>query len=718
MRLDWKRRAVIFFAVSLLVLSVIIILFAIRELEREKLLMEREIEGERQRFVEAIVGRANSLIREAENRVLQAAIKARGEAGSARSAAGLKEILQEIPLVSEVFFVNAEDQAVFLKAQPLFLLPGEKPKSKDVSRAFGNNACWKRAEAAEFRLNDYSLAGSLYQELADKTADPVLDAFLLNRLGRCRAKSGKPEKALEAYRRQLCMGLPDIASDGIPLEITALYQIGNISFQGGKTTEAARAFFDLYQGLLEPKWSLSRSQFDSMRKTVEDRIGTAAAGTDGPLSAEWSRRLQGLKIIEAERLAETEIRVKIRERIIPRMRLEAQKLDKETGNFLRFTEQDDAGLILASFAALDAKTELGILFDPQVLGNGLVSSDIEKRSPAAGLSAVVFDASGKAVSGKGFAPSDRPGKDGDSQLVFKAAFTNSFPPWAIKIYRGGAGAPEKQFRTRRNIYILSLVAVTAALFFGGFLAIRSTARELKLARLKSDFVATVSHEFRTPLTSIRYMAELLERGRVRDDQRKQEYYQTITGESERLGRLVENLLDFSKIETGMKEYRMEATDVSALLTEAAARFRRQAGIKDFDLKTDIAQNLPDVQADRESLERALLNLLDNAVKYSGDNPQILIKAQAQGSAVIIQVEDHGIGIAKFEQKRVFEKFYRSEKALKSDVKGSGIGLTLVDHIVRALGGKTVLESELGKGTRVTIELPAGSPLTKKGDEDG
>ncbi|MDD8014483.1 MAG: ATP-binding protein [Acidobacteriota bacterium] len=718
MRLDWQGRAVILFASSLLALSVVLVFFAIREADREKLLGEREIEGERQRLAETIAGRANSLIGEAENRVLQAAKKARSDADSAQPAAGLKELMPDIPLVSEVFFINAEDRAVFLKAQPVFLLPGEKPKSKDVSRAFENNDLWKRAEAAEFRLNDYSLAGSLYQELASKTADPALRAFVLNRLGRCYAKSGKTEKALDAYRRQLRIGLPGVASEGIPLEITALYQIGNSCLQTGKRTEAAGAFLDLYQGLLEPKWSLSRSQFESLRKTAEERFNTSVAGMAPSIRAEWSGRLQGLKKIEAERLAETEIRVKVLERIIPRMRLEAQKLDRESGNFQRLAEQDDTGLVLASFTALGANAVLGLLLDPEALGNGLLSSGMDNRGPAASLSAVVVDDSGRAVSGTDFTPSGGPGKDGGSQLIFTAAFTNSFPPWAIKIYRSGAGAAERQFRTRRNIYILSLVAVIAALFFGGFLAIRSTARELELARLKSDFVATVSHEFRTPLTSIRYMAELLERGRVRDDQRKQEYYQTITGESERLSRLVENLLDFSKIETGMKEYRMEATDISALLVEAAGRFRRQAGIKDFDLKTDIAQNLPAVQADRESLERALLNLLDNAVKYSGDNPEILFKARAQENAVIIQVEDHGIGIAKFEQKRVFEKFYRSEKALEGDVKGSGIGLPLVDHIVRAHGGKIVLESEPGKGTRVTIELPAGPPSAKKEDKDG
>jgi signal transduction histidine kinase len=241
---------------------------------------------------------------------------------------------------------------------------------------------------------------------------------------------------------------------------------------------------------------------------------------------------------------------------------------------------------------------------------------------------------------------------------------------------------------------------------------------LKLAKLKSDFTATVSHEFRTPLTSIRYMAELLQRGRVRDEARKQEYYETITGESERLSRLVENLLDFSKIEAGMKEYRFEETDISALSADATSRFRQQAALKDFTLETEIEDELPVIPADKDSLARAVFNLLDNAVKYSGGNPQVVLRAWSEENTVNIQVEDHGIGISKSEQKKIFEKFYRSESALESDVKGSGIGLPLVEHVVRAHGGKVILESEPDKGTRVTIRLPVRRPEEKKEGKNG
>lgn len=706
MKLDWQRRAVIFFAISLLILSVVLVFFAVREADREKLLKEREIEGARRRLVETIDGRVRSLVSETEKRVLAAAKR------------GLKEPLAEIPLVSEVFLIDDEDQLVFLGVKPLFLLPGEKPRTKEVARSLENDDRWKRAEAAEFRLSDYSQAAALYREFAAKTADPALDALLRNRLARCYAKLGQPEKAIAEYRRQLKIGLPELASEGIPLEINALYQLGNIHLQRGQRAEAAGAFLELYQGLLDARWPLTRAQFESFRRLTEDLFRTTAGELDASLRADWDGRFAGLKSIEGERLAKAGILEKVSGRLIPRMRLEARAMDADSGKFLRMAESTDSGLILASFSPLDTKTTLGLLFSPQVLAGGLFPPSPNRSELEEGGSVAIVDESGKVVVAQGLVPPEASEKSGNSQRVFTGAFSDSFPPWTIEIRRSGAGAAERQFRLRRAIFVLSLAAVIAALFFGGFLAIRSTAKELRLAKLKSDFTATVSHEFRTPLMSIRYMAELLQRGRVRDDARKQQYYETITGESERLSRLVENLLDFSKIEAGVKEYRMEETDIAALAADVAGRFRQQAAFKDFSLETEIADGLPLIRADKDALGRAVLNLLDNAVKYSGGNPLVTLRVWSAENAVNFQVEDHGIGIGKSEQKKIFEKFYRSESALQSSVKGSGIGLPLVEHVVRAHGGIVLLESEPGKGTRVTIKLPFGPPELRKGDEHG
>jgi signal transduction histidine kinase len=719
-RLDWQRKAVVLFAASLLILSVVLVFFALREAEREKLLKEQEIEGERQRLAETVAGRAESLIREAEERVLQTLKNGlgAGDPDPARLGAALKDIIGKGTLVSEIFFVDSAGQAVFFNSKPLFLLPGEKQRAREISSELENDGRWKEAEDAEFRLNDYSRAVTLYQGLAVKTNDRALGSLLRNRLSRCYAKLGRYERAIAGYREQLRIGPPELTSDGIPLGIVAFDQIGNLLIKSGQKAEAAAVFLELYRGLLDSRWPLTRSQFEFFKTQAENQIRGIAQEMNARPEPEWIDAFQKLKKTEDERLSRTRILERVQERIIPLMRLEARESDTGFEKFRHAAEPTDSGLLLASFLPLKKSTILGMLFDPQALARGLFSPASGKTGLREGWSVKVVDETGTAVAGPSFLSLEESKKSGESQLAFSAGFADSFPPWTINIYQSAVDASEKQFWFKRNIYILSLAVVIVALFFGGFLAIRSTAKELKLARLKSDFVATVSHEFRTPLTSIRYMAELLQRGRVREEERKQEYYKTITSESERLSRLVENLLDFSKIETGMKEYRMEETDVAALAAEEVDRFRHQAMLKDFSLETEIAPEMPIILADRESLSRAIGNLLDNAVKYSGENPQIVLRAWFEGGNVCLQVEDNGIGIDKSEQKRIFEKFYRSEKAQESNVKGSGIGLPLVDHIVRAHGGKVLLESELGKGTRVTIKLPVERPDEKEGDKDG
>jgi len=223
--------------------------------------------------------------------------------------------------------------------------------------------------------------------------------------------------------------------------------------------------------------------------------------------------------------------------------------------------------------------------------------------------------------------------------------------------------------------------------------------------LKSEFVSTVSHELRTPLTSIRYLTELLQRGRVQGEDKKHQYYETITRESGRLSRLIENILDFSTIEAGMKEYKFEETDIAELAKDVASGFEEQVDRKEFTITSEISAQMPKVSADREATSRVLFNLLDNALKYSGKVRNVFLRAWAEEESVFLEVEDEGIGISKEEQKKIFEKFYRCDNARESDTKGSGIGLTLVAHIVKAHRGEVILESDEGKGTKVTIKLP-------------
>jgi len=247
--------------------------------------------------------------------------------------------------------------------------------------------------------------------------------------------------------------------------------------------------------------------------------------------------------------------------------------------------------------------------------------------------------------------------------------------------------------------------VIVFLFCGIALAIRATDREARLAQAKSNFVSNVSHELKTPLSLLSLFSEILELGRVNSEEKKTEYYRIIRHESLRLNKMIDNILDFSKIEAGRKRYDFAHSDMAEVIENVLASYRYQIANSGFDVQTNIQPDLPPVLIDRDAMAQAISNLVDNAIKYSGEKKQLSIKTETLGSDLSIEVADRGIGIPRTEQAKVFEKFYRVGNGLVHDVKGSGLGLSLVKHIIEAHKGTISVESDVGKGSRFTIRLP-------------
>jgi len=242
------------------------------------------------------------------------------------------------------------------------------------------------------------------------------------------------------------------------------------------------------------------------------------------------------------------------------------------------------------------------------------------------------------------------------------------------------------------------------LLAGTYFIARAIRREAYVSRLQSDFVSSVSHEFRSPLTSMRQLSELLAEGRVPSEERRQLYYETLVGETQRLERLVETLLHFGRMEARAQKYKFAELDVGELAEHAAAEFERELGHS-----RQIERAGPRdcrIRADAEALEVALRNLLDNAVKYSPPDAHVGVEWTRTGAQVAIQVRDQGVGVAAAERKSIFQKFVRGSAAAALHVKGTGVGLAMVRQIVTAHGGEIHLESEPGRGSRFTILLPA------------
>ena len=264
---------------------------------------------------------------------------------------------------------------------------------------------------------------------------------------------------------------------------------------------------------------------------------------------------------------------------------------------------------------------------------------------------------------------------------------------------------------------LIILGVLSLLLVGGLvLTYRSVSKEVALARLKSDFVSNVSHELRTPLSLIRLYAETLELRRIKGQQKTEEYYAIIRKESERLTALINNILDFSRIEAGRKEYEFRQTDLAELVTNTLDTYRDQIDDQGFTFERSIDTGLPPVCVDREAIARSLVNLINNALKYSDREKFLGVRLYRADGVVKLEVADRGIGIARNEQSKIFEKFYRAGDPLVHNTKGSGLGLSLVRHIAHAHGGDVEVESAPGKGSRFTLTLPLEAATRQPADD--
>jgi signal transduction histidine kinase len=376
------------------------------------------------------------------------------------------------------------------------------------------------------------------------------------------------------------------------------------------------------------------------------------------------------------------------------------------GNELHFAESDPENPIILKPVTNEHSHLIGIaglVIDktyfrekllPQALGQG-GRSYFTRDDPDLALAA--FDDSGNVVA------STKPITVANADLKVPLSFV--FPRWYVGIK--SLGATQEVIGRRYLLNNLSLTLLMTGIIIGAIIyALRAASREMKLSQMKTDFVSNVSHELRTPLSSIRVFGELQRLGRVRDQEKVREYGEYIETESRRLTQLINNILDFSRIESGQKTYRFQRADVTEVVHDALKTFDVRLQQDHFNVKVESSSSpLPPVILDPEAIGQVIVNLLDNAVKYSGTSRDIIIRIQRRFEFAMISVTDFGVGIPAGEREKIFERFHRVSTGLVHDVKGSGLGLSLVKHIVEAHGGTVSVQSEIGRGSTFTVALP-------------
>jgi signal transduction histidine kinase len=291
--------------------------------------------------------------------------------------------------------------------------------------------------------------------------------------------------------------------------------------------------------------------------------------------------------------------------------------------------------------------------------------------------------------------------------IVTVTFGEALPLWRVALYQPRGMSPQEAVDRQITLLSITFFLLLVVIMAGLFATYRLVRRETEMARLKADFVANVSHDLKTPLSLIRMFSETLEMDRVPAEAKRREYYAIIARESERLSRLIDNVLDFSRIEGGRRKYDIAPTTVEPMIRETLDSFGYVLAQQGFKVEVSVAPDLPEVPMDADAVSQALANLLDNAIKYSGAHKVLRVEAGSRDGHLALSVADEGIGIPREEQQKIFEKFYRVGRSETQGRRGSGMGLALVRHVAEAHGGRVTVESQPGSGSRFTLWLPLG-----------
>jgi two-component system phosphate regulon sensor histidine kinase PhoR len=362
---------------------------------------------------------------------------------------------------------------------------------------------------------------------------------------------------------------------------------------------------------------------------------------------------------------------------------------------MRSDSLNDTEILVFINEAPDRNELRGIILDPQMFINRILSPKIQEVAQDEFVISI-FNRESKYEFNST--------KDSRVRNIQQERNLWIFPEYKVGItIKGKTIEDVVRERAVTNIVMISLLALI--LVVGVWIVYRNVKREVELAQIKSDFVSSVSHELRTPLALISMFSETLEMNRVKSDEKRQEYYSIISQEANRLGRIVNTILNFSKMEAGKRKFQFEEKNLNDIVEQMFGNYKFHLKNKNFQFNLSPDKNVPKIKIDEEAVSEAIINLIDNAVKYSDDKKEIKIKTGTDYNFAYVEVSDKGIGISSEDQKKIFDKFFRVSTGLVHNAKGTGLGLTLVKHIMEAHNGKIRLKSRLGEGSTFILLFP-------------
>jgi signal transduction histidine kinase/tetratricopeptide (TPR) repeat protein len=603
-------------------------------------------------------------------------------------------------IAGELFLLDADFQVIFPeigREDTSVLQWGKEVLNSQFGRLF------QRAEYDEFSQKNYLQAAQLYKKCISSAPSKQLQAIALEGLGRCLLSSKKYDEAYKVYS-DLGRNYGSYQNRAAhPFGIIAILQLYEIDRQRSKEANY-ESVLDLYKQMRDGVWLLKPAVYDFYITEIESILNSAVNEGNSPEIQKSFHELRDQLSPYRQALTFTDL---IERRVIPKLR-EKLFLSGITGKFepgrLLIPVENDFCLISYTTLAEFQPGETfygGYCWDLNSLKKELLPEILEDITKDTDLLFQMVDQTGRNI---------LTGKEESISKISLSLSYRQFPlPWRLIVSHREINALERTARREIFFYGVLLTTMAALMLLGAFLIARDISRESETTRLQSEFVHNISHELKTPLTLIRLYGETLQRKEDLSSAEKRKSYEIITKESERLSHLINNVLDFSSIEMGRKEFNFKKGDLSQVVRDTLESYRYHLEKKGFGIHTEIASGLPQINFDGEAIASVLVNLLSNAMKFSPRNKQVSVKLFRDNANAVLQVADKGIGILPGEVSKIFQRFYRVKNKITAETGGSGLGLTLVKYITEAHGGRIQVESEPEKGSVFSVILPLSNP---------
>jgi len=693
---DIRRRTVVLFALGIVVPSSLLAYLAFRGIRNDQALLERERRQDLARVLDDVID-AHDATLSGLGRALDSSL------ALAAPERAIARFVEHTGLVDAAFRVTADDRIDPLLA-PNLMYRAEPGASADMP---ASDAALDRVRRREFAGADAASVLAMYRDILATAPRADVRADALNGAARLQRQLGHWNAALDAYRRLGSEFGDVLTAGGIPFRLMAQLELGSTEHQAGDASSAGRTLLSLFAALLRGDGALSRAQHAFFMRECRERAASVVAD----ITEASTRRLLSDSLEVLARMAE-----------ITRQRTERLLLFERSAGAAavarrsRVAERTDPHPRLAldlqgqsyyvQFASAQAGNTdegpgtWGLLLNADTLVARLDSS-LRARTGAVSVGWTLVDPTGTVLR-----ESDIPV---NGVAAVNSGLPGGVPPYTISLYPADAGFVRTLLTSRRGIFSYAFVLIAGILVVGLVLTMNTISHQLELSRMQSDFVSTVSHEFRSPLTAIRQIGEMLQADQVPSESKRRQYYDVLVEQSERLSMLVNRVLDFARMESGQHTFAMQSVNVNAFLDDLVGDVEQRVDHKGFVIRREVERNLPSLKADPDALKQAVSNLIDNAIKYSGDSRELVVRGFTDNGHVVVAVQDFGKGMDTAECSRVFERFYRGGDPLTRSVKGTGLGLTMVQHIIEGHGGRVDVESAPGRGSTFTVRLPVQVP---------